>query len=117
MTIHATGSKGPSMEIRVGMTGHALGWCPYKGVVGMALFTLHVGVCTIQRKSGTVVIKGHAIPAHWYMTGRTIRTEVATMCIVLLMTRITIRRCALKDTVLMAGFASHLRVGAFQLEG
>jgi hypothetical protein len=104
------------MEIRVCVAGHALGWCSYKGVVGMTLLTLQVGMCTIEGESGTVVIKGHAIPAYRHMTGRTIFTEATAMCIVLLMTRITIRRCTFKDTVLMAGFASHLRMGSFQLE-
>jgi hypothetical protein len=116
MTICATGPKGPGMEIRIGMAGHALGRCSYKGVVGMALFTLHIGMCAIQRESGTVMVKGDAIPTYRHMTGRTIFAEVASMCIILLMTGVTIRRCSLKDTVLMARFASYFRMGTFQLE-
>ncbi len=104
------------MEIRVRMTGHTLGRCSYKSVVGMALFTLHIGVCAIQGESGTVMVKGDTIPTYRHMTGRTIFAETATMCIVLLMTSITIRRCSLEDAILMARFASHLRMGSFQLE-
>ena len=104
------------MEIRVRMAGHALGWCSHKGVVGMALFTLHIGMCAIQGESGTVVVKGHAIPTCRHMTGRTICAKATTVCIVLLMAGIAIRRCSLKDTVLMARFASYFRMGSFQLE-
>ena len=116
MTICTTGPKGPDVETRVRMAGHALGWCSYKGVVGMALFTLHVGVRTIQGESGTIMVKGHTIPTCRHMTGRTICTKVTTVRIVLLMARVAICRCSFKDTVLMACFASHLCMGSFQLE-
>ena len=98
------------------MAGHALGWCSHKGIVGVALFALYISVCAIQGESGTIMVKGYAIPTYRHMAGRTIRTETAAMCIVLLMTGITIRGRSLKDTVLMAGFASHFCMSAFQLE-
>ena len=38
------------------------------------------------------------------------------MCVILLVTRITIRRCSLEDAVLMARITSHLCMGSLQLE-
>ena len=82
----------------------------------MALFTCHIDMRAVQGEVAAVVVKGDAVPTCWHMTGRTVCSKTTTVFIVLLMARITIRRCPFIDTILMARFASHFGMLAFQFE-
>lgn len=70
-----------------------------------------------QREIRLVVIEGHVVPTRGSVTSPTIRTELAVMRVVLLMTGVAVCRRALEHIVDMALGARDLGVSARQLEG
>jgi len=83
----------------------------------MALLTLYVHVCAVQREGSPIVIKGDAIPTDRHMAGGTIRAKTTVVGIVLAVAGVTVRWRPLEDTVLMTCLARYLGMSALQLEG
>ena len=69
-----------------------------------------------EREVGEVMVKVRLVPIGGVMTRSTICAILTVMFIILLVAGIAVQRRALVLTVHMAGFASHFRVFALQLE-
>lgn len=82
----------------------------------MTALTGHARVRAGQREVAEVVIEIRIMPIRGVMTGSTIRTILAVVCVFLLVAGDTVHRRAPELSVHMAGLTSHVCVFAFQLK-
>ena len=83
---------GPVFSIMfIPMTRDTCGRCTFIHSILMAFRTTDIDVPPYQREAGIVMIKGRVAPSARIMTGSTIRSKLAVVCILVGMAGITIR--------------------------
>jgi hypothetical protein len=106
---------------RVRVTGSAGARGTLEDIIDMALAARNAGMCTGQLEARQVVIKGCRQPAVGGMTGAAIRTELAFVRIILLVTGAAVLGRCLEignaACTAMAASTGHLGVFPCQLEG
>jgi putative component of membrane protein insertase Oxa1/YidC/SpoIIIJ protein YidD len=116
VALRAVGAECAVVSIILAVAIHTVLRCALEHAVDMALSASHTDVRAGQLESGTIVIERGWLPPCRCVALRAIRAELAVVRIILAVTVHTVLRRALEHAVDVTPSASHIDVGADQLE-
>ena len=98
----------PCMRIPGRVAGVTIGWSPLENTIRMTGTTCYIAVLSGQWETCIAVVECCPSPTVCGVAGSTICTELTAMRIISSMAGITIRGCALENTVRMARFTGNI---------